>query len=263
MLRMLDSSLFTLASLAAHAKHQGRGFRQKDVKFLIDLFISWIYNPAGRATRPVLHNTQTQRYLNGLVGQGLARVMSPKTTPVYSLTKSGFLELTEELSKEARSAPFEIFLFLIYFIRSYRDQVLSTFDSLNTSSALAFKSEMKTLLDEKSLIQERHRAVSAEIEYWNARIAEAKSVISYVKDLRRETKDSLEIAKAVELRFPYELNFQKPLTELLSEVTPELQLWELTQGNDERIRHLWKQKIKLLTAERDSLETLQSETPKS
>lgn len=252
----------TLATLAAHAKHQGSTFRQKDVKFLVDLFINWIYNPAGRATRPLLHNTQIQRFINALVRDGLAKSSTQGSSPAYSLTKSGFLELTEILRKEAKAAPFEIFLFLIYFLRSYRSQILSTFDALSSASALAFKSEMAGLLDEKSLLKERHRSISNEIAYWEARIKEAKDVIAYVAELKSSRASPAEIGKSVELRFPYELNFQKPLTELLSEVTPELQLWEMTKGNESRIRHLWSQKIELLASERRSLEAIQSETGK-
>ena len=64
-----------------------------------------------------------------------------------------------------------------------------------------------------------------------------------------EGKSIEDIAKLVEVKFPYELNYQKPLTELLGEVEADLQLWELTIGNVERSKQIWTIRVQNLETE--------------
>lgn len=245
-----------LAAVAAHAKLKGEGFRQKDVRFLLELFSNWIHHPLRRSTLPPLHNTQIQRYLDELLQAGRARRLARKNVPLYRLTRTGVLELLETIRGEAISCSPEAFFFIVYFLRSYRELVLGSVEDLGASAAHAYRTELEAMLDSKSLVKARKKTVDDEITYWRLRIEETDKAASYAKDLVKDGKGIGEIAKLVEARFPYELNFQKPLAELLEEVAPDLQIWELTTGNVERSRSIWRSRIALLEAEQGTLGSL-------
>lgn len=55
-----------------------------------------------------------------------------------------------------------------------------------------------------------------------------------------------QVVKKVEHLFPYELNYQKPLTQLFGETPEDLQKWELTEGNQFRVKLLWTHYLDLL-----------------
>ena len=65
------------------------------------------------------------------------------------------------------------------------------------------------------------------------------------------------IEKAEEL-YPYELNSQKPLGELMQGIHPGWRAWELESGNLQRVNQIWKHERDLLQAYLRALEKLAS-----
>ncbi|MES2965493.1 MAG: hypothetical protein V4760_16550, partial [Bdellovibrionota bacterium] len=100
-----------------------------------------------------------QRYLDDLLHSGRGRRLGRKRVPLYRLTRTGVLELLHGVRAEALTCSPETFSFIVHFLRSYRDRILSSVDDLGPSAAHAYKVELDILLDSKTLIKARKKAV--------------------------------------------------------------------------------------------------------
>ncbi|RYZ73231.1 MAG: hypothetical protein EOP05_10245 [Proteobacteria bacterium] len=250
---MSAQALLKLGAIGAHAKQRSEGFRQRDVKFLIDLFLNWVVAPVERTSLDPLHNTQVLRFLESLLTEGHAKKLTRKGAPTYKLTRSGFLDLVSQLHDDAQKLPPDLFYLVIYFMKSYRTMILDSVEEMGQAKTQLYRIELEERLDTNRILQSRLAGCEKEIAYWSARIEEGKIAASYATDLKREGSSDADIAKLMETNFPYELNFQKPLSELLNEVRPDLQFWEVTTGNIERSRIIWERRCDLLKAERLNL----------
>ena len=83
---------FLAAVLAAQFQFQKAGFRQKDVRFLIELFSNWMEASLGDVTLPV-QNVQIARYLEQLTASGVAKKLRGKNPPRYELSRPGMGKL--------------------------------------------------------------------------------------------------------------------------------------------------------------------------
>ena len=102
---------FATATVGAHANASKSGFRQRDVKFLIELFSNWVESSLGTFSIPV-QNTQVSRYLSGLADEGYARRISRKGRPTYRLTRIGLIELISRIVERNYISQKEEFFFL-------------------------------------------------------------------------------------------------------------------------------------------------------
>jgi hypothetical protein len=76
---------FIAAILAAQFQFQKKGFRQKDVRFLIELFTNWMESTLGEVTLP-LQNVQISRYLTHLCKNDIAKKLRGKNPPNRAVT---------------------------------------------------------------------------------------------------------------------------------------------------------------------------------
>ena len=103
------------ATIAAHASVYQDGFRQRDVRFLLQLFLNWVERTLGNSPMPI-SNTQVYRYLEDLVKEGYAKANRRATQPVYRLTRVGLLELVNRIVNKREDNLPDQFFFLCYFL---------------------------------------------------------------------------------------------------------------------------------------------------
>lgn len=223
-------------------------FRQRDVRFFYSLFCSWMATGTQRDQEDRLHNTQIMRYLDELVKERWATLLLPRRRPTYRLTRAGVLGLLEKIRTEIQTN--RDFLFVQYFFRSYAEIFAQSAISESAMMSRTLKQEIAEIMDLKELKRGRLRSVEKELEYWEARVADIESMVSFAKDLDRNGESWPTILKTIEARFPYELNAQRSLTQLMSGLTKDHQRWEIFFGNAMRIQHLWLPHMQMLETER-------------
>ncbi len=221
------------AAIAAQATSGSEGFRQKDVKFLVELFLNWIEH-AYEFKKLTIQNTQISRYLMHLTKEGFARRLSRGRLPSYRLTRAGLIELINRMvSKPYFESP-ERFLFINYFLRSYRERIMELVKAEGSMFPPLMEFELKELLDEKKLKSRQIKFCEDEIKRLDIRINEALKTGELAVKLRKQGFAESDVIATVQKRYPYELNSQKPLSDLFAELPAEIRTWELEYGSINR-----------------------------
>jgi hypothetical protein len=246
------------ATIAAHASCRGEGFRQKDVRFMIELYSNWVETTFDDQVLSI-KNTQVLRYLEELVSEGLARRSKRKGKPYYRLSRTGLIDLLGRLIPSSLHIQAEHFFFLYYFISNYRPAIESLIESEGKRFPLALKLEVESLLDGKALLETQLQYAKLELQRLEERIADASRGAALAEKLYQKDLPLLDVAKEIEKQYPYELNSQKPLTELMQEVPEDLGRWELAQGSKQRVRQIWTPARHLLLAYIECLQELKSQ----
>ncbi len=227
------------AVVAAHASAKGEGFRQRDVKFFVELFSNWTERALpDRAL--MVQNTQVQRYLDLLVTEGYARKISRSKRPVYRLTRTGLLELVSRSLDPKIPWTREQFFFLHFYIKNYKPLLEALIKAEGKQFPYALRVELDTLFNAKELLIKELARAKQELAQLEMRIKDSLSTSKMVETLSKEGIGIEEIVKQVEQAYPYELNSQKPLTELIGGIPEGMRLWELKVGNLNRVRQIWQ-----------------------
>lgn len=243
------------AAIAAHANSGEEGFRQRDVRFLIELFTNWVeLSLAGGMID--LKNTQVLRYLDELVENGCAKRQQRRKQPTYRLTRIGLLELLSRLSNRQCGGRPEHFFFLFYFLRNYGPKIVELIRGEGKHFPSAMRLEIEALLDYGRLIQEEIVRVERELRKLDERIDDAVKAGKLATKLFASDTPIEHVVKELEQRYPYELNSQKPLSELIGGVPPDIGRWELMTGNIKRTEEIWGPARALLKCYLDSLRQL-------
>jgi hypothetical protein len=245
------------ATIAAHSNSVQNGFRQRDVRFLIELFSNWIESALPGHLIEV-QNTQVARYLGDLVSEGFAKKVTRKGPPHYRLTRPGLIALLERITTSPAAERREDFLFLFYFIKTYRPRVIALIEAEGRQFPHALRIEIEEFLDSDSLLKREVRRVDGEINKLEVRIRDSNSTSREIGKLKKEDITTDEIIRRIEKLYPYELNSQKPLSELVAGIPEESRLWELEVGNLHRIESLWGPSLELLRSYRKVLDHLKA-----
>src|SRR5262245_46249871 len=83
------------AVIAAEATGRDEGFRQRDVRFFVELFSNWLESTTGNRALAV-HNTQVKRHLDVLTRARWASRVG-RSPPRWHLTPEGIEELLRRL----------------------------------------------------------------------------------------------------------------------------------------------------------------------
>lgn len=233
------------ALIGAHAHAKGEGFRQRDVKFYIELFSNWIEIGLAEAALPV-QNTQVLRYIEALVSDGYARKITRKGPPNYRLTRIGLIELLARIVERRVSLTNLQFLFLFYFLKSYKPIIEALIKSEGNQFPSALKVEVDSLLDTDSLLANELRRAEQDLKRMEIRIADSVGTVALIPKLKSKGWKEGEIIEEVEKLFPYELNSQKPLTELIGDIPVPQRLWELEEGNRKRLKIIWEPEKRMI-----------------
>lgn len=240
------------AAVGAHANSKGVGFRQKEVRFLIELFSGWLRIPYAGSSFSI-QNTQIQRYLNFLVKEGFAKSILRRKTPTYALTRTGLLNLVSAMLEKPYYIPFENCFFAYYFAKSYRPVIESLVQEEGRSFPYALKVELQAMLDPKEIIRRQLDFVEREILKLEDRVISAKQAAALATSMYNQGKTTEQIALEVERNFPYELNYQKSFSELFREIMPHMRKWELETGTLFRRNFIWEPLCQNLKSQRASL----------
>lgn len=227
------------ATIAAHANCGEAGFRQRDVRFLIELFSNWVDISLQDGVLEV-KNTQVQRFLEGLVADGSAKRVNRGTKqPVYRLSRLGLLDLLSRISNRPSGGRAEHFLFLHYFLCNYGPRIVELIRAEGRHFPTAMRLEIEALLDYRRLLEEEIRAVTREIRQLDERIDDAVRAGELATRLFAKGVPLDDVVLELEKKYPYELNNRKPLSELIGSVPADLGRWELTEGNLARPAQMW------------------------
>ena len=224
--------------IAAHAYATEQGFRQRDAKFMVELFSNWMEQGfLGHSV--AINNVQISRYLTHLDAEGFARKKTYQKRPHYRLTRSGLIELLSRITGRAYFYAKEQFYFLHYFLSNYREHIESIIEREGKMFPPTLKIEVQGLLNTEQLIEQEINFVTEELQKLDIRISDALHTTSLVCQLKQNKTEPVTIVKAIEKTHPYELNSQKPLSELLSDMSQEQQIWELEVGTQKRVQQMW------------------------
>ncbi len=246
--------LTAAGTLAAHANAGGGAFRQRDVRFLIELFSNWIGHSIGSDVLP-LQNTQMLRHLDELVLQGYARRLAGRP-PKYRLTRPGIIEVTARLVSADRYIAPDHLYFLIYFVSSYREKIAELVKGEGPQFPLPMKLELDSLLDLREILRTQIRYANQELQKIDGRIKDGEAAANLAAKRFREGRDLMAIVEEAGRLYPYGLNSQKSLPELFSEITPDMRRWELETGNARRAELIWRPARLLLQAHLKELKRL-------
>jgi len=221
------------------------GFRQREVRFYMDLFSNWVFVKINSEPFP-LHNTQVMRSLQNMVRLGLAKKMGRKNPPRYKLTRAGLIQTLNDLVALPLNDSYSEFFFVYQFIVNYKSRII---DLLNQDSKHFTKSnsiDVEFLMDERKYLHRQLELINHEIRHLKERIIDSEKSIALYLEMKASKTDSKKIFKTIETRYPYELNNQKRLSQLLQEIPEPLRERELTEANQNRVNLFWKPKLQHL-----------------
>lgn len=247
--------LLGAACLGAHGSEATQGFRQREVKFLTDLFTNWVDSDVRGAT-PFLQNTQVARYLAELERDGFASRTGSGRLPLYKLTLRGVLELLNRLVRRDPRPSREQFLFLCYFIRSYRDAIEAHLASLAGRASQSTIANVHGMLDVRALIAAELAECRHDLKKLQRRHADAIEAATLARTMIGQGRTLDDTVRAIQKKHPYDLNAQRPLAELIASIPEELRMWELCEGRRVRAIEIWSPSIAMLETYIRELETL-------
>ena len=247
---------FAAGAIAAHASSPEAGFRQRDVRFLIELFTNWVDMAAASETL-LLNNTQIQRYLDALCWEGYARKISREKIPRYRLSRIGLVELLSRLSFRSGPVHPQHFFFLYYFLRNYRGRLIDLIRKEGKQFPSAMRIEIEALLDHERVLKEEMKRADLECKKWEERSREAMKSAQLAGQLFQRGVPIAEAVQKIEKLYPYELNSQKPLSELIASIPEDIAQWELETGNKHRVMQLYNPSKEMLAAYRATLQKLE------
>jgi hypothetical protein len=224
--------------LGAQAIFSSDGFRQKDLKFLIEMFSNWVDITLKDRVLAV-HNTQIMRYLNSLVADGWAQKVSRKGQPRFRLTRLGLISLITQLVQRPPQFPLEHFFFGFHMIDAYRDQIESLVKSEGQQFPAVLKIELDALFDLQRILDNQLSYVRVELQKLKQRISDSESVEAMVKNMRREKKNVKEIAAEIDRCYPHDLHSQKPLAQIYGQLPKPVADWILDVAIAKRREQIW------------------------
>ncbi|MEQ1875420.1 MAG: hypothetical protein ABL958_02160 [Bdellovibrionia bacterium] len=243
------------ALIGAHANAAEGGFRQRDFTFLIELFSNWMDATLEGQSIPV-HNTQSLRLLEESTRQGWLKKIARPRAPRYVLTPAGLVETAKRLVNRTHIGRLEEFFFLYFFVNTYRQRISDLTDGKSMTFAATMKVELEHTLDPSALLSRQIALVKKEISKLEERVREGFAASSLATDGFKGGQTLAHVIDDVQRHFPYELNNQKPLPELMSGLPEGVQRWELEEGPRKRAERLWNPSKKLLKSYLDALEDL-------
>ena len=252
--------LVNCAAIAAHANGIKDGFRHRDVRFLIELFSNWVDLSVGAEVLQV-QNTQVSRYLERLVREGFARKTARKGYPVYRLTRIGLLELLGRVVGRSYWSEREQFFLLFSFIENYREKLKEIVKAEGSLFPVALQIELQELLNAQALLEREIAAARLEMTKLEGRIRDVERGHALTLRLLKQGASFEEVLGALERSHPYELNNEKPLSELVAQLPEGLREWELVQGQLRRQRQIFRPLKGMLESYIRELERLREKPP--
>ena len=154
------SPLVTAAVIAAQATAPD-GFRQRDVRFFIELFSNWLEPTTGQHTLAV-HNTQVQRHLNGLAKARFAQ-RTGRSPPRFRLNPDGLVELLRRLVLRTDLMRLDEFLLVFHFLDAYGSRLRALAMRGGSLASRLLAVDLDDLLDPDRLVARERARVAREL----------------------------------------------------------------------------------------------------
>jgi hypothetical protein len=233
------NDIFVIAGcLGAQTIFSAEGFRQKDLKFLIEMFSNWVDTTLKDRVLSV-HNTQVMRYLHFLVNQGFAQKTTRKGQPRFRLTRLGLIALLTQLVRRPPQFPLEHFFFGFHMIDAYRHQIETLVMSEGEQFPAALKIELDALFNLRKILDEQLAYIQTELRKLKQRISDSEAVETLVKKMRRDKRSVKEIANEIDKQYPHDLHSQKPLAQVYNELPKPVADWILDVAIAKRREQIW------------------------
>lgn len=245
---MYQSIVLAAAVLGSHIVFHNRGFRQKDVRFFMELFANWLDSKDSEVNLRI-HNTQIMRYLEQLNKEGFVQKRtSGGTKHFYQLTRAGVMEMARQVvemdSDPLRAMP--SFFFVYQFVINYKHWISESLLNNSQSWSRSLVLELEEIFDEKQILESAIRSVEFELKRLDLRISDSEKTSVLYQKMKNSGAKEKEIFKLIDDEYPYELHHQRRLSEVLNEMAPSLASWELGDANKTRIQFMWKPRQKWL-----------------
>lgn len=223
----------------ANSMASDTGFRQRDIKFYIDLLSNWMETtiPSGVLN---IQNTQIQRILDSLVTEGFLRKTQKNDVPYYGLKSLGLIEIVSRLVEDDGMENLDQFFFVYHFVLLYSSKMNSMLLEKNNTISKAYQLEVENLLNSKNLVQRQIEKIQFKIVRLEDRINECRKMSKLAKGYFEKNLPLKTIVEKIEKLYPYQLNNQKNMNELFAELSPDMQLIELTEAPAMRADSLWE-----------------------
>jgi hypothetical protein len=253
-------NIFAIAAcLGAQAIFSTTGFRQKDLKFLIEMFSNWVDITLKDRVLTV-HNTQIMRYLHHLVREGYAQKLSRKGQPRFRLTRIGLITLLTQLVRRPTEFPLEHFFFSFHMAEAYRSQIESLVKAEGQQFPSALRIELDELFNLTRMLDDQILHVRTELKKLKQRILDSENVEKLVKKMRTEKRAIKDIANEIEKQYPYDLNSQKPLAQFYNEIPKPIADWILDVAISKRREQIWNPILHTMEKHLEVLEELRKAT---
>ena len=112
------SVFINAALIASYSSFGEEGFRQKNLKFFLELFTNWM-ETSFAGPGPEVQNTQISRTLSKLTEEGILKYSKESGHPLYSITSIGLLEIVTRLAGKNCQHELDSFFFLFHFVFSF------------------------------------------------------------------------------------------------------------------------------------------------
>ncbi|MCB0390128.1 MAG: hypothetical protein KDD58_02500 [Bdellovibrionales bacterium] len=241
----LENRLLVMATIGAQLSFDSKGFRQKDVKFFAELFTNWM-DTLMKPEVPLWHNTQAMRFLNQVTTNGYAKVTGAGKGKKYVLTRVGLLSLVQDLIHVEGYGDFRYTLLIYYFLKSYRFRIIEMIQRKSSGFSKVVQLEIEHLFDAHRFLSLQIEELKLQIKRLEVRVNEAQQASQLAEKMNNQNEPVNLIIDRVSALYPYELDNQKPMTELFKEIDSEQRLWELIDGNKYRSHILWKSQLEVL-----------------
>lgn len=243
------------AILAAYASNPETGFRLRDACFLYGLFTNWA-NVYGTQT---IQAVQYSRILTSYSTQGIASQRRKKSIPYWRLTHVGIVELVRDLVGSTYLHQPDDFFFLYTYLKSYKVKLKTLAEQSTSMFPPALNHELDYLLKEELLLKREVCEVKKRVVLLQHRVQDARNATKTSRKLAKEGASTDEIVAYIQTAHPYELNSEKPLNELISELPGDIKMWELIEGTTIREKYLFGQRLQRLESYLLQLEKLLKE----
>ncbi|MCP4911601.1 MAG: hypothetical protein GY909_00670 [Oligoflexia bacterium] len=237
------NALFINAALLATHANSSDGFRQKDVKFYIELLTNWM-ETSFRGFGLDIQNTQVQRILKDLSAEGILKEELVNKRPRYHFTSVGLLEITTRLVSDDSLMDLHNFYFLYHVVSLYSGKMEELLVRQRDSLPKSYKIEIKHLLNPANLIDRQIQRVNKEIDKLESRIKDAYKMSEIAEGMIKKEKPLSEIVLKIESLYPYQLNNQKKMSELFNTLSSDVQYLEITEAPKLRAKTLWEPLLK-------------------
>ncbi len=239
--------LVAAAVIAAQASVRDESFRQRDVRFFIELFSNWLEATTGASSLGV-HNAQIKRALEHYVKVGWARRVG-RSPPGYRLAPEGVVELLRRLVERRNLTRLDEFFLVFHVVDAYGARLRGIVAEKGaTIRGRTLALDVTALLDTRQLIARERATVAREVERLTVRAEEAHQSSRLAHRLLASGTPLPDVIASVQREYPYDLNGQRTLTEALGGLPPAWQRAEVEEVAERRALGLWAPTRDLLVA---------------